>query len=330
MRSLTRAAVVIGSLVTLGLAVWLLPRASYTTVRAGVPSAPTTVNLTWPEAPGHDGLPNSDSATFVPVLREAGRVSAGDTIGLAYGSLQRRTRRRLLDMVEAGVIDPLALPAPRGLRMSLRALRETLQPAVVPAPTPRTQSGAYVVTGGERDLLESELMGAEDALAEFSEALRSQSKADGAEADPALVGKVSTKRRVVADLRARLSERHEHKVTAPTPSAAATATSVLDHRARTKLLQLAEGLPKDRSLAILAQVDGTYTPVVSRTQDVRTGEVLGTLHPGALNSMTPPDDTAASYYLVAEGSPALWAKAKRVKTRPERPEANVRRVTVRH
>lgn len=255
--------------------------------------------------------PVTDSVVFVPAVPELREVATGDTLGTVHGSLQRRTRAFLLDAVERGRLDSARLPLPESLGALLAEIGGADE-AMTRAPAPPTPDRpGFVLRGWERDLVEADLMGAEDGLRDQLAELETASTEGASPATrKALASRVRERRRAVRSLRARLAERLAPG--SPVPRLP-PARGDLSQRDRARLLDLAESLPPDTSLVLSAAAAGTFVPKYSTSVQVEYGAAIGRFSPSPIlvgdGGRTPP-----VYHLVAESLPTLWAVADRVDT----------------
>ena len=283
--------------------------------------------------------PLGDSARYVPIVRVAADVGAGDTLGLLYYDGGRDLRAALLAMVEGGDFDTARLSMTPRLRERLVAIFgatppraslavETASQPTRPEPAPTRQ----VLRGFDREMVEMDLMGAVDGLEDY-EARLARAEEAGSDEEVAELGREIERRSVVVTgIRRRLAAREPDPnalpqsqseptgevAAAPLPQTGEGVPKQLENpesltdRQRAALLQLAEEVPLESLCVLAAAQAGTFEPSIAESQRLPRGERVGTFLVAGEGSG---DDAAVgtpAYYLVARGLPLLWARAERV------------------
>ena len=297
----------------LAAAVLLLPRFERGP-RADREAASRYVVLARPQGEDAAALGGRDSFAFVPFVRSAGEIRRGDTLGYLYATESRDLRDYLRSIVERGVVGQMRADLPPEIAAELESMRARPSPGPTPPPRATTRE-RLVVRGFERDLLESELMGAEDGLRDYARRLAAAS-GDNPDAEELarLRTEVERRRGAIARLKAKLGAR-ERVDGGPTKVAATPrpTTIELNQRQRARLLSLSESLPIDPSSPVVAQIAGRYEPSCPTGCDVAHGDTLGVISRDTVGRSTSAVGAGEeSYLLIPRGSPVLLATATRV------------------
>ena len=278
------------SIACLGASYFLLPKVN-------IGAAPQEVS---PFKSDTLALPIITKGTFLQIAKAA-HVSSGDTLGYILKDRFGAVKDSLFAFAKTSLLPANLATFPEGLREELSTM---LKPAERRPQVRKIKRGGYVLKGIEREYLESEIMGAEDASTEMLGKLTQL--ADGgrgnAEASKNLQRKLQQKQSFITSAQKRLSERK--KVVVAEEMSMPVEQPTLTVAQRERILTLASQLPIDTQSVYAPMAGRYYRPDSGVGYIIARSAGQSTMEASAIKGKS-------GYILKSEGSPVLWGTAER-------------------